>query len=239
MNKTSLDGIARDLTSAVVKSGDIRAILFVLVFVIGIIAIIAGAAAVDVRVVLVLVPWLAFFGWRVPSVAELGKADRTEGRVLFCLRGICRSAERILNVEQKYLRSNVFRKSNDGLLRIVPGWHYNMDDRPAELGIAIPEGSGSTGSSYRQRAPVIARAKGGWGTHTLSSAEMAKIHPELQWIVSVPIPKPNGGGEILGILNADGLHEDLKVDQLRPLQEELMFWAGQIGQEIEHLGQEV
>jgi len=232
MNKNELADTVKQLARAIVESGNLNAILYAFVFLVSMIVI--GAAVVVSPWALILLVFAGLFALGIPFITRAGRARGTKERVLRDLEGICRSTSRILTLDQKFVRSNIFRQCGDGQLRIVPGWHYNMDDRPAELTIAIPQKHGATGNAFQQRAAVIARAKGGWGEHTLSREEMDKLHPELQWIVSVPIPKPNGGGEVLGVVNVDGLCEDRTTDQLKPVQQELVWWSGQIAEEIQH-----
>lgn len=232
MSKDELADIGKRLAKGIVESRNINAILCAFVFLVSMIVI--GAAVVVSPWALILLVLSVLFLLLIPFITRAGTASGTKERVLRDLEGICRSTSRILVLDQKFVRSNIFRQCDDGQLRIVPGWHYNMDDRPAELTIAIPAKHGATGNAFQQRAAVIARAKGGWGDYSLSREEMAKLHPELQWIVSVPIPKPNGGGEVLGVVNVDGLCEDRTTDQLKPVQQELVWWSGQIAEEIQH-----
>jgi len=171
MKDNKLIEIARDLAKAIADSGDINVILFAFIFVVSIIAVVT-AAAVEPLVLLSLIPLVIFFVWRIPSITRLGRMARTKERLLAHLQGICRATAQHLSLDASLVRSNIFMQSSDGMLRIVPGWHYNMDDRPAELTIEIPTGYGATGNAFQSRVAVIARARGGWGDHKLSPREM-------------------------------------------------------------------
>src|SRR5439155_31209 len=134
MKNNKLIEIAKDLTKAITDSGDINVVLFAFIFVVSIIAIVT-AASVEPLVLLTLIPLAIFFVWRIPSITRSGRVTRIKERVLSYLEGICRVASQKLSLDDKLVRSNVFMQSPDGKLRIVPGWHRNMDDRPAELTI--------------------------------------------------------------------------------------------------------
>jgi hypothetical protein len=244
----ALEGISRDLAKAVIKSGNVGHLLLCFFFVVGVSALIVTAAMgqwlVFTGVIILSLAGMAVAAFLIiridhagkpvpPRIEPFDRAKQTQENVLVCLQGICQTASARLGVDQRLLRSNVFREWSDGMLRIVPEWHHNMTHLP-EWGIALPRGYGSTGNAYERKTAVIARALGGWGDYVLNAAEMGKVHPDLKWIISTPIPMPRGSGEIFGVVNVDCLQEDRTVDELRPLQEELLAWAFQIGEIIDN-----
>ena len=115
-----------------------------------------------------------------------------------------------LHIAHKYLRANVFCLEEDAVLRIPSGLHFNMDD-PKELSISIPVGQGCTGTAFSDRKPAIAIFEEDWGRHTLPGSELSRVHPDLKWIISMPIMPLDNSCEILGILNVDCL----KIAQTR------------------------
>lgn len=170
-------------------------------------------------------------GWLLKVIPPLRRLATREGAkkiIAPYLATACRAIAQATGVSEQDVRSNIFTPDRRGVLKIVRGLHYNMDDRPVELGIEIPKGYGASGSAFEQGVAVVARAKGGWGKHTLSEKQMRKAHPDLKWILSFPLAKPNGGGEIVGVFNVDCLREDRTKGQLRPAIDEMAYWAKRI-----------
>lgn len=141
-----------------------------------------------------------------------------------------RTAEIIREPFEK-IRCNIFLPA-DGILKIPVGLHLHMDNTP-ELTVEIGAGTGSTGLAYRNRRINKAiRSNNSWGDAVLTSAELEKIHPDLQWILSFPILSPVNGG-IIGVMTIDGLTnspvsaDDKEDSQIQELIEELEY--GHVG----------
>ncbi|MCH7889713.1 MAG: GAF domain-containing protein [Proteobacteria bacterium] len=118
------------------------------------------------------------------------------------------------------IRANLFlpQKSNDGpdyVLKIYPGLHVNMD-KSREREISFGPGEGLTGRVFEDGKPRVAEripseAKGWDSSYTLTDDQLSRIHPKLQWILSIPLKHDNTP---IGVVNIDGLQEDVHVDAL-------------------------
>ncbi len=228
--------------------------LAALVVVVLIIAVVV--AAILLKEALILFGLLAFvllFMLCIPNIVRTGterkleSLGRTEGgqeitagagsgvnqakldRLQRYLDGMCRSAAQLSTVGKEFLRSNIFVPTGSGTLKIPRGLHHNMM-KADELTIEIPEGYGASGHAFQQRTAVIARAKGGWGQYVLSPKEMVKLHPDLKWIVSLPIP--DSTGNVLGVANVDCLEHDRSAEELRPLISEMGYWVNLVAPEL-------
>lgn len=148
-------------------------------------------------------------------------------------------ARRVLGLE--VLRSNIFVLREDGKLRILDGLHLNMkgrtlDDR--ELTIAIPNGLLSSGWAFKYFRPVLSvkGENGKWpyafdaeANNLELEAEIQKAHPDLKWIVSMPIPYQIRPFRLTcGVLNVDGLEGLPTREQLGALLADLSTAAALI-----------
>lgn len=137
-------------------------------------------------------------------------------------------AKSLLRLE--LVRTNIFTLHEDGKLRILEGFHVNMQGPMAgenELSIAIPSGLLSSGRAYRYFRPVLSLKSpdGKWpyASDTESTtpdiiAEVQKAHPDLKWIISMPIPYQVQPFKLVGgVLNIDGLGTTPNKDQMREL----------------------
>jgi hypothetical protein len=121
-----------------------------------------------------------------------------------------------LRFKLQNVRANIFVPYEDGL-RIPPGASVNIS--PDECALRIPFGSGATGHVFRQlkdRSPYIATFDSDWGTDTLPKEQLAKVDPNLRWIMSFPMTDLDSG-RLLGVMNIDGLHDELNDDFLNAL----------------------
>lgn len=92
----------------------------------------------------------------------------------------------------------------DGALRMVPGASENMTYAP-EYDLCIEADHGATGGAFRTgNTSLIQKVSGYWGGDSLPGDELAKIHPDLSWVVAIPI-KNGETGAIVGVLSLDGL----------------------------------
>ncbi len=121
-------------------------------------------------------------------------------------------------LEDRQIRANIFfpeRRGRGYVLKIRPGLHCQMSE--PELGITLKEGQGLTGRVILSGEPQVARRLDteptGWDTLYKLTPELAKIiHPDLKWIVSMPLK--GGDNKPIGVMNIDGLTHDFEMDDL-------------------------
>lgn len=112
-------------------------------------------------------------------------------------------AARLLSEDVEKIRISLFAPI-DGALRMVPGASENMNYAP-EYDLCIEADHGATGGAYETGdTALIQKVSGFWGGDTLPGDELAKIHPDLSWVVAIPI-KNGDTGAIVGVLSLDGL----------------------------------
>jgi len=133
-------------------------------------------------------------------------------------------AKHVLGVE--LVRSNIFTLSNDDKLSILDSFHLNMEGPMVakdELTISIPSGCLSSGRAYKYFRPVLSIKKDGKWPYASDADikesdlqnEVQKAHPELAWIMSMPIPyRVKPFKLVCGVLNLDGLRETLTKERL-------------------------
>jgi hypothetical protein len=131
-----------------------------------------------------------------------------------------------LDIDADKVRTTVFGVGEDGRLYLLEALTWNMDHQP-EMTISMAAGQGSTGRCLATGAPNIAvrRTTGaGWGADVLPASEMAKLHPDLSWIVSLPVVVGGEDAKPVWILNVDGLApvEQRRVEVIAPT---LLYWA--------------
>ena len=127
-----------------------------------------------------------------------------------------------------WVRANIFRpwpSSTPGgyILRIYPGLHLNMNHQP-ELGITFEPRRGATGKVFESGQALvtqrIASSSTGWDkVFRLTSKHASIVHPDLQWIISMPLK--TGRGRPIGVMNIDGLHKQFKIDVLYKCMEDV------------------
>lgn len=145
--------------------------------------------------------------WEFRNIGGKSAEDRTK-RIM---KVLLEHAQDVLQVE--LVRSNIFTLCEDGRLKILNGFHLNMEGcmvAEHELSISIPNGFLSSGWAYKYFRPVLSMKKNGEWPHTEDSTELqqevAKAHPDLQWILSMPIPyRVRPFKLVCGVLNIDGL----------------------------------
>jgi len=153
---------------------------------------------------------------------------RATARTKQVMRALVDQARAILGYER--VRCNIFTLHEDHKLRILDDFHVNMkggttDD--VELTIAIPRGYLSSGRAYEYSRPVLSRKSSGAGVwpyaYDLESDaalldEVTKAHPDLGWIVSMPILYQVTPFKLVaGVLNVDGLEGHPTTKDLQAL----------------------
>lgn len=141
--------------------------------------------------------------------------------------------------QENQVRANIFFPDYESagnpqhafVLKIRPGLHINMTD--PELGITLGPGQGLTGHVFQTGEPRVAQrqiaAETGWDEVYQITTELAAIiHPELKWIISMPLK--GGDGNPIGVMNIDGLKHQFNVDDLyecsRKLTQSAIVMAG-------------
>ena len=140
--------------------------------------------------------WARFLSYPVLPRDILEKV-RTE------LQAFRLEAALLLELEASLVRVNLFAPI-DGALRIVPGATDNMTYAP-EFDLRIEPDHGATGTAYSRGASTIVLSDGAnWSGNTLPSDELAKIHPDLRWVVALPMRSVERDA-VVGVVNVDGL----------------------------------
>lgn len=134
--------------------------------------------------------------------------DNEKGMIRRVLRSAANDTCEALHLSSNLVRSNLFRLDDDGRLRMLPSLTHNMH-RDEEKPISMPVGYGSTGRCFASGKPNIAIFREGWGKDVIEDEELKKVHPDLRWIMSFPIPyrKKNKGKNTILVMNVDGLEE--------------------------------
>lgn len=131
----------------------------------------------------------------------------------------------------EHVRANIFYPEYGGTgnhedyqLKIYDGFHFNMNCEE-EIMITFKPNQGATGYVFESgKVRVTKRFKtgesgsGGWHEKLNINKELAKIiHPDLKWIISMPLKEKNGS--TIGVLNVDGLkiqfNRDILYDCIR------------------------
>lgn len=150
------------------------------------------------------IEWIQYLKQPLLSVSD-------QRRINNVLQFAVNVTERKMKSPQGTIRANLFVPFRDELM-IPDGAHHNMDGHP-DLSIRIPFGMGSTGRAFKYRTHHIAIFKEHWGDDTLPGELLRKVHPELKWIVSIPLCDPDDGG-VFGVMNVDGLLHPKTLEDL-------------------------
>lgn len=171
---------------------------------------------------------------RAPFGEKLGMEDNTvianqlsdeqKQDILAVLRGAAQDVADELHIPLNLIRSNVFGVDNKRRMRMLRELTFNMN-REEELSISMPAGYGSTGRCFKSGKPNIAILREGWGENIIEGEELCKVHPELQWIISVPIPPGGDKEQPIWVLNVDGLSERRGEGELRRALGRLFSWS--------------
>lgn len=130
----------------------------------------------------------------------------------------------LLGVDHLSVRSNLFGIGSDRTLTIIDGFTYHMD-RPEELTLTLEVGQGSTGRAYVTARPNIAILRSDWGEAAIPDEKLRKIHPDLRWIVSIPVFAGGPEPRPVWILNVDGLRETPVLTALQEVVGGMVFYA--------------
>lgn len=151
-----------------------------------------------------------------------------QARTKHIMKVLLERAKSIL--KRELVRENIFTFHQDGTLRILDGFHFNMEGLmlgPNELTITIPDGFLTTGRAHKYfRAVLSLKGEDGKWPYAADTesikpelqSEVQKAHPDLKWIISMPIPyqiKPFK--MVCGVLNIDGLDRVPSREQMLQL----------------------
>ena len=147
---------------------------------------------------------------------------------------IVQQAANILHMQKTDLRANIFTEEDRKYLSMPPDLHYNMDDEK-EKGVRIKIGTGCAGITFQRGVPTVAiKGENSWGRHGLTDEALAKLHPDLLWVVGMPIRDPETG-VLLGTFNLDGLRITKELYELYDLSFDLyddIYELGKLMREI-------
>ena len=168
------------------------------------------------------VPPVVQEGW--PPLSELQLTELAE----FVERIRIQACKFLRNVapalDENHVRSNIFfpfygksRDPNDFTLMIHPRLHCKME-KPEELSVKFEPGQGLTGRVFQFRTPgytkILDSKTGEWDeTFRITRRLKRQIDPNLIWILSMPLK--NWDGKPMGVVNVDGLFDDLSQDTLK------------------------
>lgn len=179
--------------------------------------------------------------------------ETAKRRISQIMKTLIRRAIDELSVDQAQVRANIFKAKNETWLNIANGFHENMKveaPNKDELKIEILNGHLSTGTAYKYSLPILSikKAGGNWSHmpayedlahHHLNiqkedfeklKTELDKAHPNLKWIISMPIPFQVQPFKIVcGVINLDGLSSTPHRDQLINLLADVAVAAALIG----------
>jgi hypothetical protein len=130
------------------------------------------------------------------------------------LKEVVLEVAKVLNLSSNLVRSNLFGKDEHNSLRMIRDLTFQMD-RFAELTISMPVGYGSTGRCFSTCQSNIAVLANDWGKDVIEDEELKKVHPDLKWIISIPVLGGNEMTKPIWVLNVDGLQERKHPDELR------------------------
>lgn len=147
--------------------------------------------------------------------AIASKATAKEKNEIVGLLGTAtKIASRTLSMKPEHVRSNIFGRTPDGSLKIIDGLTFNMGDPSGELELELPLGVGSTGRAFSLAKPNVATFEDGWAADVLDAPDMRRIHPQLRWIISIPVTAGNPPVSVW-VLNVDGIIEKRPREQVK------------------------
>lgn len=162
---------------------------------------------------------------KAENIGQLPDARKTDIRKI--LKGAAEESAEHLVLPVGHVRANLFGKFSDGFIRIIDDLTFQMN-HPEELTVKMPIGYGSTGRCYETGTPNIAVLKSDWGPHALADPEMRKLHPDLKWIVSVPVLSQDSTRRPIAVLNVDGIKDRRNENDLKDVLRLLFKWSAVI-----------
>ena len=151
-------------------------------------------------------------------------SNRGRDEIVTLLQGAAVDVAQSLNLPTERVRSNLFGVDDQDQMRMLPGLTFQMD-RAEELTISMPVGFGSNGRCFRSGKPNIAILQENWGDAVIEDEELKKVHPDLRWIISVPVFTGADPDRPIWVLNVDGLKERREENDLRIAVTRLLHWS--------------
>jgi hypothetical protein len=133
-------------------------------------------------------------------------------------------AAEALEIDAKLLRSNLFGKDEQNNMRMILDFTFNMNWRE-EYTISMPVGYGSTGRCFTNGEPNIAILSEDWGKDSIEDEQLKKIHPDLRWIISMPVYIGDDKSHPFWVMNVDGLKVGLNESRLDVSLKQLFNWS--------------
>ena len=171
---------------------------------------------------------------KLPTVTVRSSADTTrlvdrltldqKRDLLTALRGATHDVAEDLNISMSLVRANLFGVNKNGQMKMLRNLTFNMN-REEELSVSIPVGYGSTGRSFQSGKANIAIFREDWGKDVIEDEELRKVHPDLRWIISVPVLGTGSGAGPIWVLNVDGLKEGREEKELLKALGFLFNWS--------------
>ena len=147
------------------------------------------------------------------------------------LHGATTDVSEVLGLPQDLVRSSLFEMTDDKRVRIISALTFNMNQEE-ELTISMPGGCGSTGRCFESGQPHIAIFSEGWSEDDLEEPEFLKMHPNLRWIISVPVVAKERALLPKWVLNVDGLQTRKEEYELRIALGQIFGWSQMVSSVI-------
>lgn len=181
-------------------------------------------------------PEIPLHGDTIALAKELDPSDKV--LMADAVKRAAKASAAVLEVPEALVRANVFGLGPDGVLRQIPEFGYHMD-RKEELTVKMVVGEGSSGRAFSTRRPNIALFEKDWGSNAIADEELRKVHPDLRWIVSMPVLFGSPARPVW-VLNVDGIEEAQDTEALTKVVQQLYQWSRIISLVLqEALGEEV
>lgn len=162
------------------------------------------------------------------TINLVNKLDNHDKQTLLAtLKEAAEDVADVLKINPEYVRANLFGVDGKNRMKMLAGLTHQMK-RGEELTISMPVGYGSTGRCFQSGKPNIAIFRGGWGKDVIEDKELRKAHPELQWIISVPVLSGGEERRTIWVLNVDGIIERREKDDLQAALKKLFVWSQMI-----------
>ena len=187
--------------------------LFIILLIVLVFIIVMGIRSRSDRRKVVSYPKEEVIGKNNIVLADKLGLDQKEG-IRKVLREAAGVAAKVLNLNPDLVRSNLFGRDEHDRLRMIKDLTFQMN-HPDELTLKIPIGYGSTGRCFKSSDPNIAVLENDWGRDRIEDSELRKLHPELKWIISMPVLGGGDPARPIWVLNVDGLREKRQADDLQ------------------------
>ena len=151
-----------------------------------------------------------------------------------CLQGAVADAAAELKLSTNVVRGNLFGIDEHHHLKMVPEMTVNML-RPEEFTLSIPVGYGSAGRAFQNKEANIAVVGKKGNKSTIADEEQKKVHPDLRWIISIPVLGGNNVPAPILIMNIDGIKEARSEESLRKALPHLFHWSYAISLVLKHV----